>query len=145
EDPAFPRFFRAATPIGELSELRLGSRPAARGRGAGASRAGSGVEDVSTSWMEHLRAIPWVFAWSQSRLNLPGWFGLGSALVDLRERAGASGLERLADLYRRWPFVTSVLDNAELSLAKTDLAVARRYASLADGPDARRIWSPVEA
>ena len=95
--------------------------------------------------MEHLRAIPWVFAWSQSRLNLPGWFGLGSALADLREREGTPGLERLGDLYRRWPFVTSVLDNAELSLAKTDLAVARRYASLADGPDARRIWSRVEA
>ena len=161
DDPAFPRFFRAATPIGELSELRLGSRPSARGRGGDAPRPGGvdggtpgggtpgggtpGGEDVSAAWMEHLRAIPWVFAWSQSRLNLPGWFGLGSALADLREREGTPGLERLGDLYRRWPFVTSVLDNAELSLAKTDLAVARRYASLADGPDARRIWSRVEA
>src|SRR5207249_3226600 len=106
--------------IGELSELRLGSRPAARGRGGVVPRPGGvgggtpgggtpgggtpGGEDVSTAWMARLRAIPWVFAWSQSRLNLPGWFGLGSALADLREREGTPGLERLGDLYRRWPF-----------------------------------------
>jgi len=151
DDPAFAGFFRAATPIGELSALRLGSRPASRGShtasvdrdgdstGQGASD-GGGPESI-----ESLRAIPWVFAWSQARLNLPGWYGLGSALASMRERAGDPGLARLAELYRRWPFVASVLDNAELSLAKADMSVARRYAGLADGPEAERIWSRIEA
>jgi phosphoenolpyruvate carboxylase len=78
-------------------------------------------------------------------MNIPGWYGLGSALTWLREREGDRGLDRLADLYRRWPFVTSILDNAELSLAKTDLSVAASYAALASGDDARRIWRRIEA
>src|SRR5439155_316917 len=94
--------------------------------------------------IERLRAIPWVFAWSQSRLNLPGWYGLGSALRWLLDEHGAGGIERLATLYRSWPFVASILDNAELSLAKTDLAIGRRYAELASGADARRIWDAIE-
>jgi phosphoenolpyruvate carboxylase len=85
-----------------------------------------------------------VFAWSQSRLNLPGWYGLGSALASVRDGSGAAGLDRLAGLYRRWPFVASVLDNAELSLAKADMSVAGRYASLAAGAGAERIWARIE-
>jgi phosphoenolpyruvate carboxylase len=149
DDPAFARFFRAATPIGELSALRLGSRPATRGRAraaSGDSRGGDrGAAHESDASIESLRAIPWVFAWSQARLNLPGWYGLGSALASLQERSGAAGLDRLSDLYRRWSFVASVLDNAELSLAKADMSVARRYASLAGGRDAERIWARIES
>jgi phosphoenolpyruvate carboxylase len=161
EDPAFAGFFRAATPIGELSALRLGSRPASRG-GVGERSAGRGDADqgdagsvigresaaepaaAGTDSIDSLRAIPWVFAWSQSRLNLPGWYGLGSALASVRDGAGAAGLDRLAGLYRRWPFVASILDNAELSLAKADMSVAGRYASLATGPRAGRIWARIE-
>jgi phosphoenolpyruvate carboxylase len=151
DDPAFARFFRAATPIGELSALRLGSRPATRGGKAQAGdRDGRGPDEGNNEGdggdsIESLRAIPWVFAWSQARLNLPGWYGLGSALASMRERAGKTGLDRLAELYRRWSFVASVLDNAELSLAKADMSVARRYASLAAGRDAERIWARIEA
>ena len=156
DDPAFAEFFRAATPIGELSALRLGSRPAARKRTAGASGAAhpAAAGDIREPAREHesiehamdrLRAIPWVFAWSQSRLNLPGWYGLGSAMQWLLERDGRAGLERLTDLYRSWPFVTTILDNAELSLAKTDLEIGRRYAALAEGEDASRIWGQIEA
>jgi len=156
EDPAFAGFFRAATPIGELSALRLGSRPASRGGGGQRSAdrrdAGSGTAlergrehaAAGSDSIDSLRAIPWVFAWSQSRLNLPGWYGLGSALASVRDSSGAIGLDRLADLYRRWPFVASVLDNAELSLAKADMSVAGRYASLAAGPQAARIWARIE-
>jgi len=160
DDPAFAGFFRAATPIGELSELRLGSRPASRARnartvdrhgdagggagdGAGEGAGEGGHEGAGGDSIESLRAIPWVFAWSQARLNLPGWYGLGSALASLDDRAGRAGLARLARLYRRWPFVASVLDNAELSLAKADMSVAGRYASLAGGPDAARIWARI--
>ena len=92
DDPAFPAFFRDATPIAELSSLRLGSRPAARGRAAGPAPA-----------ISDLRAIPWVFAWGQVRLELPGWYGLGAGLEGYLARHGESGLERLRSLYRRWP------------------------------------------
>jgi phosphoenolpyruvate carboxylase len=84
-----------------------------------------------------------VFAWSQSRANLPGWYGLGSALGALRGERG--GLEALRQMYAGWPFFASTLDNAELALARSDLTVARAYAELAgDDPDSRRIWSTIE-
>jgi phosphoenolpyruvate carboxylase len=129
EDPAFDAYFRAATPIDEIAALTIGSRPAAR-------RAG-------TRTLEELRAIPWVFAWSQSRANLPGWFGTGSAFAEYRRRHRSAGLERLRDLYRTWPFLASVIDNTELSLAKADLKIASRYASLADSADGARIWARI--
>jgi phosphoenolpyruvate carboxylase len=92
-----------------------------------------------------LRAIPWVFAWSQARANLPGWYGLGTALDAVATRDGRTAVEHLADLYRRWPFFTSLLDNAELSLAKADLGTFRRYADLAGGADAIAIRGMIEA
>jgi len=159
EDAGFAGFFRRITPIAELSGLRIGSRPPARGRGAGtaagSAAAAKGVAGVGGSAADRapetapsidaLRAIPWVFAWSQSRIDLPGWFGVGTALEAYRSRHGDAGLDRIADLYRRWPFVTSLLDHAELSLARADLAVARRYATLAtEEGDAER-WSAIEA
>ncbi len=124
EDPGFEDYFRSATPVSELSGLDLGSRPARRG----------GRADLDS-----LRAIPWVFAWSQSRANLPGWFGTGTALAAYRARHRGSGLRRLRSLYREWLFFASALDNAELVLARADMPIAERYASLA-GPAGEPIW-----
>jgi phosphoenolpyruvate carboxylase len=135
DDPGFAAFFRAITPIAEISALRLGSRPAARRRAA----------DEAPPSIDELRAIPWVFSWTQARIELPGWYGLGSALAAWRDRHGDAGLAEIGRLYREWPFLATVLDNAELSLARVDLGVARRYAALAhgDGDDAR--WRTIEA
>ena len=127
EEPHFEDYFRAATPIAELAQLAIGSRPPARRASVRPS-------------LESLRAIPWVFAWSQSRANLPGWYGTGTALETYRSRHGRAGLERLQALYRSWPFFASLLDTAEMTLAKADMPVARRYASLAPTPESRRIW-----
>ena len=138
DDPGFAAFFRAITPIIELSDLRLGSRPAARGRTGGGVAAGLPSIDA-------LRAIPWTFAWSQSRINLPGWYGLGAALEAYRAAHGDGGLAEIGRLYRSWPFLASLLDNAEMILAKADMGVARRYASLAKSRDGERRWATIEA
>jgi phosphoenolpyruvate carboxylase len=135
DDPGFATFFRQITPIAELSDLRLGSRPAARGRqGASADEAPP---------IDSLRAIPWTFAWSQSRINLPGWYGLGSALEAYGAVHGDSGIREISRLYRSWPFLASVVDNAEMILAKADMGIGRRYASLTSG--AERWWATIEA
>jgi phosphoenolpyruvate carboxylase len=107
--PGFLEYWRAATPIEELSRLRLGSRPARR-RAGGLTRSG-------------IRAIPWVFSWMQSRFNLPGWYGLGTALA----RADAG---RLRQMYEGWPFFRAILDNAEMSLLKADMGIAALYSEL---------------
>ena len=109
DTPGFLDYWRAATPIEEISRLRLGSRPTAR-RGGALTRA-----DV--------RAIPWVFSWMQSRFNLPGWYGLGAAL----ERADPG---QLREMYGDWPFFRAVLDNAEMSLLKADMGIAALYSDL---------------
>ena len=134
DEPAFTDYFRQATPIEELSSLAIGSRPAARRASAAAA-----------IQLESLRAIPWVFAWSQSRANLPGWFGTGSALAAYRRKYGAAGLARLRGLYRDWPFFATVLDTTEMVLAKADMPVAERYASLASGPGAAEIWQRIRS
>jgi phosphoenolpyruvate carboxylase len=146
DDPGFAAFFRSITPIAELSDLRLGSRPAARGqqRSATVAPGVSGAADAPPT-IDALRAIPWTFAWSQSRINLPGWYGLGTALEAYRRAHGESGLAEVSRLYRTWPFLSSVLDNAEMILAKADMGVARRYAGLASGPEASRRWATIEA
>ncbi len=135
DDPGFAAFFRDVTPIAELSDLRLGSRPAARGRTG---------REVAAPPIDALRAIPWTFAWSQSRIDLPGWYGLGLALDAYRAAHGDTGLDEIGRLYRHWPFLSSVLDNAEMILAKADMGVARRYAALA-GADGERRWQIIEA
>ena len=123
EDPEFVRFFNAVTPIGEISRLRLGSRPARRG-------AGQGIGD--------LRAIPWVFSWTQARIVLPAWLGLGAALEDARER---HGLELLREMTADWPFFAAMLSNAEMALAKADFVIAGHYVKLyEDEPERARIW-----
>jgi phosphoenolpyruvate carboxylase len=111
--PDFAAWFAAASPLDELGSLRIGSRPARRGGGAS---------------LDDLRAIPWVFAWSQTRLNLPGWYGLGSGL-------GGADLAELREAYAEWPLFTSLLDNAEMSLAKADPMIAGLYLELGDRPD----------
>jgi phosphoenolpyruvate carboxylase len=131
EDPAFEAFFVAATPIAELSELALGSRPAARG--------GGGVSLAS------LRAIPWVFSWAQSRAFLPAWYGLGTAVEGYEADHGPGTTQRLQDLYRETPFLAGVIDVSDVALAKVDMAVAMRYASLAPRPDGDRIWAAIRA
>ncbi len=134
EDPRFPAFFRAATPIDQIQRLRLGSRPAARpGRAA----------DDDAAWLASLRAIPWVFAWSQARIGLPGWYGLGSGLRSIAETRGKSGLEAVARCYRDLPFLSSTLDNAASVLARVDLGIGRQYAVLA-GADGAGIWERIE-
>jgi phosphoenolpyruvate carboxylase len=125
EKDGFAEFFARVTPIKELGLLRIGSRPARR-QGAGGSQAdGDGLVD--------LRAIPWVFAWSQNRCNLPGWFGLGTGLELVAHQRG--GLELLREMYERWPFFRSLIENAEMSLAKADPLVAESYLELGGRPD----------
>ncbi len=123
DDPDFVRFFEGVTPLAEVSRLRLGSRPAKRGSAAG---------------IGDLRAIPWVFSWTQSRIVLPAWLGLGTALRAARER---HGLELLRDMATGWPFFASVLANAEMGCAKADLGIAARYVARWQDPARDRIWS----
>ena len=112
EDASFMEFWRFATPIDEINRLRIGSRPSARRTGA--------------LQVSHIRAIPWVFSWMQSRFNLPGWYGLGSVLD---EEGG--DVSRYREMYDGWPFFRAMLDNAEMSLLKADMGIARLYADLA--------------
>jgi phosphoenolpyruvate carboxylase len=118
ESEGFASWFARISPLGEIGGLRIGSRPAKRGLATGA---GMDLAD--------LRAIPWVFAWSQTRLNLPGWYGLGSGL------AAVGDVGRLRDMCRSWPLFRVMMDNAEMSLAKTDRSIALRYLALGDRPD----------
>ena len=113
DHPDFPVYFRRATPIDVIERLPIGSRPPSR-------RGGGGVEN--------LRAIPWVFSWTQSRHLLPGWYGLGTGLERAAERHGDEVLRVMAE---RWPFFRNLLDDAEMVLAKSDLGIASRYAELA--------------
>ncbi len=138
DDPAFRDFFAAATPIAEIAALRLGSRPASRpGRGGGASGGSTGAPPI-----ESLRAIPWVFSWSQTRIELPGWYGFGTAVE--RVTAQRRVLERLRAWYEAWPMFASLVDNVELSLARVSLDVGSRYAALA-GDAGREIWDRIVA
>ncbi len=120
EADGFAEWFARISPLDEIGAMRIGSRPARRGIGTGA-----GLDD--------LRAIPWVFAWSQTRVNLPGWYGLGSGLAAVTDRAG--GLREAQDAYRSWPLLAVLLDNAEMSLAKTDRRIAARYLALGGRED----------
>jgi phosphoenolpyruvate carboxylase len=136
DDPGFAGFFWRITPIEVVTSLRLGSRPASRPD----LEAGDAVASI-----DRLRAIPWGFAWAQARIELPGWYGLGSAVDALEGEGGVAALRRLADLYRSWPFFTALVDHAELALGRTDLVVARRYAALASGAGDAGRWAAIEA
>src|SRR5690606_25565354 len=114
ETPGFNDYFRAATPINEISELKIGSRPASR---------------KPSNRIEDLRAIPWVFSWAQSRVLLPGWYGFGSA-VRAYLQTEKNGLALLKRMYKRWPFFRTLISNMDMVMAKTDMAIASRYAAL---------------
>jgi phosphoenolpyruvate carboxylase len=130
EDADFAEFFRAFTPIDELALLEIGSRPASRPDGG--------------EWFARLRAIPWVFAWTQNRCILPAWFGCGTALGALA--ATEDGLRTLRALYREWPFFRSLVENLEMTLAKTSLEIAAAYLELtAAGPARERLWAAIAA
>jgi phosphoenolpyruvate carboxylase len=116
ETPGFVDYFKASTPVSEIGALNIGSRPTSR---------------KPTTSISDLRAIPWVLAWSQSRVMLPGWYGTGTAFESWIAE-GDGRLEVLRDLYRRWPFFATVLSNMAQVLAKSDLGLAARYSELVE-------------
>jgi phosphoenolpyruvate carboxylase len=109
ENPRFIEFWQTATPLDEIKRLHIGSRPAARGK---------------SSEVTKIRAIPWVFSWMQSRFNLPGWFGLGSALAAVQDE------NLLREMYEGWPLFNTMLNNTEMSLLKADMGIASLYVDL---------------
>jgi len=111
ETPGFKTFFRQMTPLAEISTLKIGSRPASR---------------TKSDRIEDLRAIPWVFSWAQARVMLPGWYGVGQALASFPDQA------LLREMSEAWPFFQSTLANLEMVLAKSDMAIAARYATLVE-------------
>ena len=128
ETPGFTTYFRQSTVVSEIASLNIGSRPASR-------KASERIED--------LRAIPWVFSWAQCRLMLPGWYGFGSA-VDGWLAENPDGLATLRRMLKSWPFFQSLLSNMDMVLAKTDLAIASRYAELVgDGELRERIFGRI--
>ncbi|MBX3652903.1 MAG: phosphoenolpyruvate carboxylase [Ramlibacter sp.] len=134
ETPGFTEYFFNATPIREIAELNIGSRPASR-------KASQRIED--------LRAIPWGFSWGQCRLTLPGWYGFGSAIDQFLNHTPGQprreGLALLQKMYRQWPFFRTLLSNMDMVLAKSDLALASRYAELvADARLRKKIFSAIE-
>ncbi len=120
-EDGFAEWFLRLSPLAEISNMRLGSRPARRG--------------IRPSGLADLRAIPWVFAWAQTRINLPGWYGLGSGLAAAIRDVGLAAVRRA---YQDWPLLSVLLDNAEMSLAKTNRRIAARYLALGQNDALRR-------
>jgi len=134
ETPGFTDYFFAATPIREIAELNIGSRPASR---------------KATRAIEDLRAIPWGFSWGQCRVALPGWAGFGSAVAEFLGDEGpdrAKRLELLRRMYKQWPFFRTLLSNLDMVLAKSDLRIAARYVDLVDDSRlGKRIFAAIKA
>ena len=134
ETPGFTEYFFSATPIREIAELNIGSRPASR---------------KATRAIEDLRAIPWSFSWGQCRVALPGWCGFGSAIEAFLGKDGAQRHERLAllqKMHRQWPFFRTLLSNLDMVIAKSDLAIASRYVELVeDRRLGKRIFTLIKA
>jgi phosphoenolpyruvate carboxylase len=134
ETPGFVDFFFSATPIREIAELNIGSRPASR---------------KSTRRIEDLRAIPWGFSWGQCRVALPGWAGFGSAVQAFLGEPGDEHdrrLELLRKMYKQWPFFRTLLSNLDMVLAKSDLRIAARYVDLVDDKKlGKRIFGAIKA
>ena len=134
ETPGFTEYFFDSTPIREIAELNIGSRPASR---------------KSNQRIEDLRAIPWGFSWGQCRLTLPGWYGFGSAVEQFLGQPATGArkdpLSQLQQMYRQWPFFRTLLSNIDMVLAKSDLALASRYAELvSDARLRKKIFSAIE-
>ena len=121
ESPNFLPYWQAATPINELSQLRISSRPAKR---------------KSKGGFAAMRAIPWMFSWMQSRAIIPSWFGVGTAF-DTYSKEKADGMTTLQEMYEKWPFFRAVVDNAQLDVAKADMGIAELYASLVENEAVR--------
>jgi phosphoenolpyruvate carboxylase len=117
ETEGFERYFWESTVIGEIANLNIGSRPASR---------------TNSRRIEDLRAIPWVFGWAQCRLMLPGWYGFGAAVNAWLAAHPESGLGLLQEMYREWPFFRALLSNMDMVLAKSNIAIASRYARLVE-------------
>ncbi len=170
ETPGFTEYFFSATPIREIAELNIGSRPASRyvaptlvasrtslpPEGANFPRGGpsensSPANAIRGSRIEDLRAIPWGFSWGQCRLTLPGWYGFGSAITQYLDQGGTTASRKealglLQKMYKQWPFFRTLLSNMDMVLAKSDLALASRYAELvSDSRLRKKIFSSIEA
>jgi phosphoenolpyruvate carboxylase len=132
ETPGFTDYFFTATPIREIAELNIGSRPASR---------------KATRAIEDLRAIPWGFSWGQCRVALPGWCGFGSAIEGFLGGDGQreDKLKLLQKMHRQWPFFRTLLSNLDMVLAKSDLRIAARYGELVEDPKlAKRIFAAIK-
>jgi phosphoenolpyruvate carboxylase len=130
DDPGFVEFFRQSTPIAEIADLNVGSRPASRSK---------------SDRIEDLRAIPWVFSWSLARMMLPGWYGFGSAVESWVKSHGHEAVVKLQHMYRDWAFFNVMLSNMDMVLAKSDLGIARRYSELVQDENLRnRIFGRIE-
>jgi phosphoenolpyruvate carboxylase len=130
DHPDFLRYFYEATPIDHINQLNIGSRPAKR-------KQTQGVSD--------LRAIPWVFAWTQSRVNLPGWYGLGTGLGSwIAEDESGERLQMLQQMYRDWPFFCTVIDRAQFSLRRADMGIAQLYSMLTDEDVRHSIFGDIQ-
>ena len=127
ETAGFERYFWESTVIGEIANLNIGSRPASR---------------KSSTRIEDLRAIPWVFGWSQCRLMLPGWYGFGTAIKAWLAARPRDGIRILREMYREWPFFQTLLSNMDMVLAKSNIAIASRYAELVEDTDVREAIFP---
>jgi phosphoenolpyruvate carboxylase len=130
ETPELLEYWGAATPITEISQMRIGSRPSRR---------------TAKATFDSLRAIPWGFSWMQSRHVLPGWYGVGEALEAYGNQS-PENLRRLQEMYKKWPFFQVVIDNAQVSLAKADMGIARLYADLVEDEAVRtKIFGEIES
>ena len=163
ETPGFTEFFFDSTPIREIAQLNIGSRPASRylaptlvasrtalpAEGAVPPRGGPSAK-LASQKIEDLRAIPWGFSWGQCRLTLPGWYGFGSAVQQFLDEEGAKALpdkrKLLQKMERDWPFFKTLLSNMDMVMAKSDLALASRYAELVEDARLRKkIFTAIEA
>lgn len=127
ENPNFYNYFFEATPIKEVSSLNIGSRPASRKR----------ITDIGG-----LRAIPWVFSWSQSRIMLPGWYGVGTAFSNFINKESGN-IDKLRTMYKDWPFFTSLLSNVDMVMSKSDMEIAKEYANLCKDDETKEVYNEI--